>query len=193
MHAGIDYGLGRTNLNKETGIRFGVIHSNQIDAEAASDFYSKGDDLDFEKHKRDLKESLAAAIEKVLDEYNHERSNDSENLAEEIVDHLDYDGYEGTGECQRTWYERDGYKISSNSRGELFVQESPFFTYAPFCSPCAPGACSIDEGCEDDSLPKAYCLNADWFGEDEFVCPYPVFEVGTGKQVYAVPIIGDAE
>ena len=29
-YAGIDYGLGQSNINHDTGIRFGVIHQNAV-------------------------------------------------------------------------------------------------------------------------------------------------------------------
>lgn len=30
MATGIDYGMGRTNIDKKTGIRYGVIHQNEV-------------------------------------------------------------------------------------------------------------------------------------------------------------------
>lgn len=42
MTAGIDYGMGTTNIDAETGIRFGVIPSNDMMPEAFDDIASNG-------------------------------------------------------------------------------------------------------------------------------------------------------
>jgi hypothetical protein len=183
MSAGIDYGMGTTNMDHETGIRFGVIPSNDIMPEAFDDIASNGDDVDFEAHKDAVKVSLEAAIEAVLNEYNHERSNSSGDMAEDLVDNLEWDGYEGTGDCTRYVYEADGYKLQTCSDGDIFVLKSKFYTFAPFCSPCAPGAGYLRDASDDEMCSKTYCLNSDWFS-DEFPCPYPVYEVETGTCIY---------
>jgi hypothetical protein len=69
---------------------------------------------------------------------------------------------------------------------DIFILKSPYYTYGPFCSPCAPGAVYLRNGSEEGE--KAYCLAPDWFpvyddnetGEycgEKTSCPYPVFRV----------------
>src|SRR5690606_21275898 len=41
-------------------------------------------------------------------------------------------------------YEKDGYKITGCLDFDLFVLNSPYFTFAQFCSPCVPGAGNLD-------------------------------------------------
>lgn len=53
------------------------------------------------------------------------------------------------------------------------------WTFAQFCSPCVPGAGSLDNPVEDGA--KTYCLDHDWF--DGGVAPYPVFRVADDKQM----------
>ena len=188
---GIDYGMGLTNIDQATGIRFGVIPQNDLMPEAVSDIEDGGDDIDFEEHKRSLKASLESAIEAVLAEYNHERSNSSEDMAEDIVDSMEWwDGYESGGDCTRYEYDADGYKLQTTSDGDVFVKKSLYFTYAPFCSPCAPGAGYLRDGSTDEADPKTYCLAADWFS-DESPCPYPVYLVETGELVYSPAVVGE--
>lgn len=61
-YIGIDYGLGQTNIDKETGIRFGVISQNSCRPEAADDIMTHGDDLAFTSAKSDY---LAQTIERI--------------------------------------------------------------------------------------------------------------------------------
>lgn len=80
-------------------------------------------------------------------------------------------------------FQNDGYQISQDSESpDLFITESPFFTYAQFCSPCAPGACYLTNPLETPHPDnKCYCLGHDWF--DNGKAPYPVYCVKTGKEV----------
>jgi len=67
---------------------------------------------------------------------------------------------------------------------EIMITKSPYFTYAQFCSPCAPGAVYLMNW-----LPKSnpvennrgYCFGHDWFESGKV--PYPVYSVKTGKLV----------
>lgn len=76
-------------------------------------------------------------------------------------------------------------EISAEQGGDdsdIFVSKSKFFTYAQFCSPCAPGACYLLNPLEtpnDDN--RAYCFGHDWF--EDGVAPYPVYSVETGELV----------
>ena len=90
-------------------------------------------------------------------------------------------------------YEDDSYVCSQEadsyaSGDDVFVVKSPYFTFAPFCSPCAPGAVylrdAFDLGANDNDLrPRGYCFGHEWFEGN--VAPYPVYEVATGALVPA--------
>lgn len=81
-------------------------------------------------------------------------------------------------------YNEDGYSLNEDDSGDLWVFKSPYFTYAQFCSPCAPGACyllnPLEEPCESN---RCFCLHHEWFEND--VAPYPVYSVATGKLIKA--------
>jgi hypothetical protein len=102
-------------------------------------------------------------------------------------------------------YDQDGYKCEQLSEDtDIFITESPYYTYAQYCSPCAPGACylmdyfktnslilnnkisSIDaykRAAEKAGFPKVYCLDFSWFDDEK--APYPVFDVKTGELIKA--------
>ena len=176
---GVDYGFGTANIDKVTDIRYGVIPMNDLGS-FAWDEISQGEDIDFKNHKDDIKGELEASIEQVLTEHGYDRQNDAGEYAESIVNDLNFDGYESGGDCTRYHYQQDGYDLLSCSDGDLFVQKSPYFTNAPFCSPCAPGAGYLRDGGEMGDC-RAYCLFHDWF--EDGVAPYPVYLVATGELV----------
>lgn len=187
--AGIDYGLGTTNLDKENGIRYGVIHQNKISPYAFEDIMNNGTDVDFESFKEELKSNLEIAIASELEEAGLYRKgskyngNDPDQMAEEIVDNLEWDGYEGTGDCTRYEYSKDGYLLQTCSDGDIFVLKSKYVTRGPYCSPCAPGAVYLEDATGDEEMALSYCLGEDWFNED-CPCPYPVRELDGMMLVY---------
>jgi hypothetical protein len=78
-------------------------------------------------------------------------------------------------------YNDDGYEASCGDDGDIFITKSPYFTYAQFCSPCAPGAGYLMNPVEPDPDNKCYCFGHDWFEGGK--APYPVYSVKTGKLV----------
>jgi len=81
-------------------------------------------------------------------------------------------------------YERDGYAAWCGEDGDIFVTKSPFYTYAQFCSPCAPGACYLTNAVDEENEGnKAYCFGQDLFDDDN-PCPYDVWRVDTGEKIY---------
>jgi hypothetical protein len=174
---GIDYGRGTTNVNPKTGIRYGVIAANSVWSEAMSDIYSHGTDLDHKAYMDGVKDSLRQALSEYFSghTYNDKPSRldeATEEAFDAVSDRLN-DNYEGTGDCTRYLYERDGYRIQIDGSGDVWVLESPFYTYAQFCSPCAPGACYLTSPLETpDDNNKCYCLGPEWFCVDEAPMPY---------------------
>lgn len=79
-------------------------------------------------------------------------------------------------------YEADGYSAHCGQDGDIFILKSPYFTYAQFCSPCAPGACYLTHPLDEpDDNNKAFCFGHDWF--EDGVAPYPVYSVETGELI----------
>ena len=152
-YEGIDYSMGLPmkngkipNINRETGIRYGVIHQNEV-LQAWAD---------------------SSEPEYPCDECEFEMGDDDCSSCE----------------CEAiAWNVDDGeYLASSGSDGDIMILKSPFFTYAQFCSPCAPGACYLMNPLDHESKNnRAYCFGHDWFEDGH--APYDVFDVATGKRV----------
>jgi hypothetical protein len=64
---------------------------------------------------------------------------------------------------------------------DILILKSPFYTFAPFCSPCVPGAGCLDT--PDLEGVKTYCFGHGWF--EEQIAPYPVFRVSDDRRVIA--------
>ena len=223
-YAGIDYsGPGSTtNRDPETGIRYGVISQHSIQSDVMSDIWSEARDLSREAAVEEMKDSIVSAIEQgetarealagVLDDF--VRNADLSDCIDQMLDMMkDNDGktphrdmlwdvveqdfndrYEDNGD--RSWlWEKDGYALSNCLQSDVFVSKSPYFTYAPYCSPCCPGAGNLDSASAKSGMfaheeigniqgCKAFCLGHSFFENEE--APYPVFSVATGKRVVMV-------
>lgn len=108
-------------------------------------------------------------------------------------------------ECEPTAHsiENGTYTASAGTDGDIFIIKSKYYTYAQFCSPCAPGACYLLNPLDmtDDEVAhancrvpisnpsefldnKCYCFGHDMFWDTETErAPYPVYSVETGELV----------
>jgi hypothetical protein len=173
MNAGIDYGIGQTNIDKSTGIRFGVIPSNAVtQAWCDSSEPDYGDaacghcgnpavEYDDDKHgeyqeSRGCCDYACESCELIIDS--------SEAFSEEQLG---------------ATLDDEEYKAFEDSHYDIMILKSPYYTHAQFCSPCAPGAGYLLNPCDDG--PRTYCFGHDWF--DDGKAPYPVYSVATGELV----------
>ena len=175
MSKGIDYGMGQTNIDRENGIRYGVISSHDILqswADSSEANYGKPtcpacgnecspvpEDFDGEQYGRGCADHYCETCQHTIDSS---------------------DAY---GDDPLSWFVDDGEYLAEQSGDDcdIFVVKSPFYTRAEFCSPCAPGACHLGNPCDDGE--KTYCFGADWFDSDN-PCQYPVWRVDTNELVY---------
>lgn len=79
-------------------------------------------------------------------------------------------------------YESDGYKLRDCLDNDIFVLDSPFFTYAQFCSPCVPGAGNLESPMDSGDGVKTYCLGPEWFDEYNPI-PYACYRVSDNSEV----------
>lgn len=172
----IDYGLGRVNIDRATGTRYGVIPLNDLASHAWDEIQSHGTDEDWEDFTEQLKSDLASAIGSVIKDYS---SLDPKELASDLFDDLDL-GYESTGDYTRYSYSKDGTELQVCSDGDIFVLKSPYFAMASYCSPCAPGAGHL----RTEGDVKTYCLGPEWF-DSEHPMPYQCFAVTDCQEVAA--------
>ena len=163
-NAGIDYSLGQSNFNTETGIHFGFISLNAI-CQAWCD--------DSEPVYGD---PYCPHCEEEIDHESPEDLEECPNCNHEFDCGEDFYG-ENIG-CE---YMAEGMVMQSAFDGaEVCVMASPYYTHAQYCSPCAPGAGNLDSPCDDG--PKTYCPGHDWF--DGGSAPYAVYRVSNGERVW---------
>lgn len=192
-YAGIDYGRGKTNIDPATGIRYGVISINALYPEAVEAFepdygeptcpdcgsglLNPSDETFREaflsnwKDTNDDPDNLEAAEEELEDIYSDYYCL---RCHEEVVSENAY------GEEPNGFILDDGeYQAALDQYNDIMLFQSPYYTHAQFCSPCAPGAGHL--GHPVAAGPKTYCLGHEWFEEDK--APYPVYRVADGTLV----------
>ena len=174
---GIDYGMGRTNIDHETGIRYGVIPAHDV----GQSWYDSAEPYYGEPH---CPKCGNKAIKGEHPE--HTENYDCSGCGDYRCDDCEYmfDGEEAFGEEAISYSLDDGEIIATQSGDDcdIFIIKSPFYTFAPFCSPCAPGACYLRDGSAEGDA-KAYCFPSDWFSDDS-PCSYPVYRVTDNVCVY---------
>ncbi len=162
---GINYGTDESNRDPKTKIRYGVIHQHEVLqawADSSEVYYSLGCPCCGES----LEDDAFAGDDTIQCEC-------GEEIQEDEASGDEPDGF---------YYDQEGYHAHAGSDGDIFVTESPYFTYAQFCSPCAPGACHLNNPLTDPIADnKCYCLGHDWFDDEK--APYKVYDVETGKEV----------
>lgn len=177
MSAGIDYGSGLTNINHETGIRYGCIsqHSvSQMWCDCAEPDYG-----DATCHKCGSEAINSADLPEESEEWEigEYACSDYGCLHCEYI----FDASEAFGEEPQGWhYCEEGYELTDCLDSDIMVLTSPYYTLAPYCSPCVPGAGDLDNA--DESGVKTYCLGHSWFSEGR--APYPVYSVKTGLEIH---------
>lgn len=199
-YKGIDYGLGQSNIDKETGIRYGIIPQNDVMPEALDDVFSHGRDLGYEYAEKELHDKLRGVLEDYFSDYKRGTKGDGMNDGKSRLDIAvedcfnNLDGWADNIESSGPYFYESEETVQTDEGGDLWVFKSPFFTYAQYCSPCAPGACylanplyvdadrkEVHQLCKDFNVPKAYCLGHEWFEGGK--APYPVYSVETGERI----------
>jgi uncharacterized Zn ribbon protein len=171
-YKGIDYGLGLSNIDNDTGIRYGVISQSKVgeawfdssEAQYSDVFYCPECGNELTEIATEERDGNEYCCEHCNAEYTDDDINDFE---------IDPIGFV---------YNADGYICEQYADDtDIFIIKSPYFTYCQFCSPCAPGAGYLMNTVENGV--KAYCLGHDWFEDNK--APYPVYSVETGELIEA--------
>ena len=176
-YAGIDYGMGQSNVNRETGIRYGVIAQWSFSPEALNDLQPIFAGPNCPACGGDVLPS---------DEVNHPDLWKARMGARGCFDYACLACRKGwdSGECfgdEAVGFESNDpeYDIEVCLVTDIIVTRSPFYTHAQYCSPCVPGAGNLENPCEGG--PRTYALGHDWF--EDGVAPYPVFRVSDDQVV----------
>lgn len=175
-YAGIDYGLGQSNIDRATGIRFGVISQHAVGQSWYDSSEADYGDPTCPKCGEAVTDNWDDTLE--LEPYRTYGCHDYACLAcRTIYESGDVFSEEPLGHS----FTDDEYTLTAGSDGDIFVIKSPYYTRAQFCSPCAPGAGYLTNPCETG--PKTYALGHEWFEDGR--APYPVYRVSDDAQVNA--------
>ena len=175
-YAGIDYSRGLSNVNHATGIHYGVISQHAINPDALGDM------------EPDYGPATCGYCGGPAEEGCIDPEPDYPEWTDEGSDYF-------CRKCKRSFnsedafsdeacgfsYEEDGYSLADCLDSDIFVFNSPYYTFAQFCSPCVPGAGNLESPCPNG--PKTYALGHDWFNGG--VAPYPVYRVSDDTLVPA--------
>jgi hypothetical protein len=119
MTAGIDYGLGMSNVDKENGIRYGVIHNREVCQAWADDSEAVYPELD---NEADDKCDDCGFKFKQHREFG---ADDESEVSENACDHFELDTSGIETEASEFIYEQDGYACSQSADDtDIFSQES---------------------------------------------------------------------
>lgn len=189
-YAGIDYGLGQSNIDYETGIHYGVINQHTVGQawydDAEPDYGNPtcpkcGNDA-HEYQTEDYQYHMAHTIDEIESEYEHAKY--------ECDDYVCHDcryvfGSESAfpDEALGFNFEDSEYKLTDCLDSDIFILKSPYYTFAQYCSPCVPGAGNLDNPMVKGNGVKCYCLGHEWF--EDGIAPYDVYRVSDDKQIIA--------
>lgn len=143
-YVGIDYSLGRSNVDPETGIHYGVIPLNVLLDWAIEHFEPEYGNPTCPKCGNEATPT-GDFVFSIGDE--EEYTYAEECCADYTCGQCKYifDTSEAYPEEPNGWTMEDNeYSLSLDSNNDVWVLKSPYYTYAQFCSPCAPGACHLE-------------------------------------------------
>jgi len=151
---GIDNGMGKSNVDPDTGIRYGVISSNSLMPEAASDIWTEGAVyLPYCPHCHECMECDSNTLSTASVDKCPSCGKDVEEW--DIADEPNYIEYHETTP--------DGEIIIIDCLdNDYMIIKSPYVCRGMFCSPCVPGAVDLDSSNGNDGV-FAYCLPDDFF------------------------------
>jgi transposase-like protein len=179
-YAGIDYGLGRTNIDTATGIRYGVISQHSL----ASWFYDEWEADYGDPTCPECGCSVADTSGHGDDEYKQYTDHGCADYVCHTCKHtLDSSDVYPEYPIGHELKDRDYHAVDCLD-SDVMILASPYYTYAQFCSPCVPGACNLDSALEPAlgmNANRAYCFGHDYFEEQ---APYRVFRVADNSEVF---------
>ena len=182
----IDYGNGLVNLDKSNGIRYGVISVHDLNYDA---FDSMKKDVYGGPNCPKCGNDAVEYNEDKHGEYEPARTHGccADYACEDCETYLDSDmmwgeeviGYESSD---------PDYVIDTCLDTDVCILQSPYYTFAEFCSPCVPGAGNLNRYNLDGV--KTYCFSHEMF--ETRIAPYPVYEVADDSIVESTRDIEDA-
>lgn len=164
------------NTDPKTGIRYGVIPLRDLEPYFAfEEFYDNSENLAIKEVETELNE-----IFDTIKEFTKERNIDKDVEIEGLKGSIKEDLFENWDESEDSrQYDNDGYKMRLID-DDLFIAESPYVTFGPLCSPCAPGAIYLPDANGKHGF-AAYCLPDDFFENGKAPYKYITIEEAYNK------------
>lgn len=167
-YAGIDNGRGLVNIDKETGIRYGVM---QATTDLATIFAWEGEFINPDP-------ACPYCGNHVFDMSSANRINEKIELADSshciefycpACRHF-LDSEDCTGDAIGQEIDKNGvHAVFYFESNEVWVYKSTHFVYGSYCSPCAPGAIDLDNSVDHGTLSNAgYCIPSEWFETEPY-------------------------
>jgi hypothetical protein len=158
------------NTDPKTGIRYGVISLHDLDPYFAyEEFYDNSENLAIKEVELEIDELFNP-----IKEFAKERGLDKETEIEKLKESIAEEMFENWDESEDSRiYEHDGYKIQLIDN-DLFIAKSPYVTFGPLCSPCAPNAVYLADADGENGY-MTYCLPSDFFPDGK--APYKYITV----------------
>lgn len=181
-YPGIDYsGHGAKCNRDESGIRYGIISANDMNPDALAELEPDYGDAHCPKCGNEALDCHTLKGGDALDEWERAK-HECEDYACANCEFIFGSESAFSDEPLGHYLDSESEKITLDSSNDVWVIKSPYFTYAQFCSPCAPGACHLGsplaEPCEANAC---YCLGHSWFSDNK--APYTVYAVDTGEEI----------
>lgn len=150
-----------SNINPETGIRFGTIYLHHLDHDTAAGLWDYAENISEQQAYDDLRAEITTEIDQEVEEYasrGEEPPFDAEREIERRLDraseNIEIEEPYLEGECE-------GVKYGISHLGGaalLWVYESPIIGKHGLCSPCVPNAGDLES--EGDF--ECYDIPEDW-------------------------------
>jgi len=141
----------------DNGIHYGVIPIRDLDEFFIEDFYDNSENI-----VMNIVESEIDEIFEELKTFVNDKGVNKEIEIETLKESIKYEIFENWDESEDSrLYEHDGYKIELITY-DLFIAKSPYVTFGPLCSPCAPNAVYIADA-DGKYGYMAYCLPDEFF------------------------------
>jgi hypothetical protein len=159
-YIGIDYSLGRSNVDQKTGIHHGVIPQNEVLqawVNSSEPYYT----LFCPVCDTVLQDDFCPQCRKEID-------------SEDLFDQFEF------AKPTSFYVDDKEYQAESDDSGDIFISKSPYYTNCQYCSPCAPGAGYIMNTVKEEGI-KTYCFGHSWFEDEK--APYPVYSVETEQLI----------
>ena len=150
-----------TNINPETGTRYGCVYLNSLDPDTAQWLWDDAENLSEAEAYEELKTEIEAQVQEECPDFDeNEAEIEVEKRLELESERIQIEEPTLAGICEGVRYEISWL----GGAPLLWVFESPVISKARLCSPCCPNAGDLNS--LDDDGYECYGIPADWYAKD---------------------------